>query len=85
MALRGFTDAAGVAWTVWETIRSTDAPVPAPFAGGWLTFESALGEKRRLAPLPANWHSCSDAELSALLAQAKRVARTPSGGVDRIG
>jgi hypothetical protein len=35
-----------------------------------LAFESAHGEKRRLAPIPEDWESLSDQELVALCAQA---------------
>lgn len=45
----------------------------APWSGGWLAFETR-GEKRRLAPFPADWAEKSDAELEALCARAVSVA-----------
>ncbi|HEX6037575.1 hypothetical protein [Longimicrobium sp.] len=38
-------------------------------AKGWLCFESSHG-KRRLAPPPAAWEDCSEAELTTLWEQA---------------
>jgi len=38
----------------------------APWVNGWLVFETK-GEKRRLAPYPANWTSVSDADLIELM------------------
>jgi len=42
---------------------------------GWLTFHSKL-ERRRLAPVPPEWESMSDAQLSELLARAKISGKT---------
>ena len=41
---------------------------------GWLCFESC-NEKRRLAPIPASWDTCCDADLEQLLANATLVRR----------
>lgn len=41
---------------------------------GWLCFETQ-GERRRLQPIPENWHLRSDAELAALLQQARVAPR----------
>ena len=63
-------------------------------AGGWLYFHAdRFGEaaselpRRRLAPIPPGWESLPDAELAALLAQARQVTKdarsrraTTSGG-----
>ena len=38
-------------------------------ANGWLVFESAR-EKRRLHPIPPEWATLDDAELTALLRTA---------------
>jgi hypothetical protein len=43
-------------------------------AEGWLCFESAA-EKRRLAPIPAGWDSCSSADLLRLCESASGVRR----------
>jgi hypothetical protein len=43
--------------------------VSEPWTGGWLAFETR-GEKRRLAPFPADWEDKNDAELEALCANA---------------
>lgn len=39
------------------------AAVPAGFEHGWLCFENARGEKRRLAPVPENWETASLTQL----------------------
>jgi hypothetical protein len=44
--------------------------IAAGFGGGWLAFESP-GERRRLSPIPPNWQSASEAELSELCASAR--------------
>lgn len=49
--------------------------VPNPGAG-WLCFQSDA-DKRRLAPVPSDWISASDAELEALLADSVAVGRRP--------
>src|SRR5688572_23589329 len=41
---------------------------------GWLCFESS-NEKRRLAPIPDCWDTCSDDELQDFLDQAKPVGK----------
>ncbi|HKG95958.1 MAG TPA: hypothetical protein VKA84_28860 [Gemmatimonadaceae bacterium] len=80
--MRTFTDSAGTSWTVWDTVRTTDAPVRETLQGGWLTFQSASGSKRRLAPVPLYWAKAPEAELEQLLARAKPV--TSSTGMDAI-
>lgn len=52
------------------------ADLPAEFACGWLTFESAL-EKRRVAPIPKGWDTLSDSALEKLL-QGAESAGPPS-------
>jgi hypothetical protein len=56
---------------VWEVIpaqvsefRSSrgSSHLPRDMADGWLCFDCG-SEKRRLAPLPVNWHDRSDEEL----------------------
>lgn len=70
MAVRTFETPDGTRWNVWEVIparvsdfRSTQGShLPRDLADGWLCFDCGT-EKRRLAPLPANWHARSDDEL----------------------
>jgi hypothetical protein len=42
------------------------------WASGWLAFETP-GEKRRLAPIPADWEEMSPTDLESLLRQATMV------------
>ena len=72
--MRHFRDKDGVEWQVFLTARGSNAVsrghvLPEAYREGWLVFESAL-EKRRLAPVPANWESLPNEALSALCAQA---------------
>jgi hypothetical protein len=91
--LRGFTDSTGVEWRVWEvsptrisTLGATKSFTSASlantvFAGGWLCFESTT-EKRRLAPIPSEWHQHETASLEQLLSRATPVThrrREPVG------
>jgi hypothetical protein len=69
MAYREFTDEDGVFWQVWETRPGDTANVRAPFAGGWLTFEST-GGRMRLRPIPPAWENASDQEMANWLRQA---------------
>jgi len=46
-------------------------------AEGWLCFESAA-EKRRLAPIPPDWDSCSCADLMRLCESASGARRRQS-------
>jgi len=72
MALRKFSDDAGVAWIVWETRPSRPRQVNFQLQRGWLTFESALG-RRRVIPIPRGWAGFSDERLRELLRTADRV------------
>jgi hypothetical protein len=70
MAVRTFQSPDGTTWSVWEVIpgqiselRSRyGSHLPRDLADGWLCFDCGA-EKRRLAPLPADWHSREDQEL----------------------
>lgn len=79
MPLRQFTDERGVDWQVWDTLP--EKLVSNTLEGGWLTFE-AIGEKRRLAPIPLYWAKASDEELRTLLGRARVVTGTPHQHVD---
>lgn len=50
---------------------------PSRLTRGWLCFESSH-ERRRLQPIPAEWHHRSDAELATLLEQARVAPRRAS-------
>lgn len=66
---RSFVDTVAVEWTVREITSPALTGAMAKVLehdrrrGGWLVFESADGEKRRLAPYPPNWRSMSAFEL----------------------
>jgi hypothetical protein len=80
--VREFRDADGVEWVVYFTARSVarDQHLPEEYREGWLAFESAAGEKRRLAPVPKDWESLSWDELTALCTSA-----TPQAPRKKIG
>ena len=44
-------------------------------AGGWLAFENRT-ERRRFAPIPADWSAMEETELRSLLSQAASVGST---------
>lgn len=62
MPYRTFADDEGRSWEVWD-VRAH------PLSEGWLVFRSD-DEKRRFAPIPANWDSCRGQELRDLLVEA---------------
>ena len=74
-----FTDTAGRSWRVWHTVpelaqhRITLAP---DWKDGWLTFESGV-EKRRLAPVPAEWESLPAQRLALLCRMAQPSTQSP--------
>ena len=80
--LRGFTDAGGTEWRVWQVLPSpldnqqdtADTLTRmslngTPFANGWLCFESTA-EKRRLAPIPEGWEFLEPQVLEVLCGNA---------------
>ena len=80
--MRQFRDTSGVEWQVFFTERRAaserrDQYLPEAYRGGWLVFECAV-EKRRLAPVPADWAELSDQALEALCATAARQPSRPS-------
>lgn len=77
MAIREFTDAAGVAWRVWNTTPMPGAVFEQSHKTGWLTFESAT-ERRRLAPIPAGWEEAPVERLD-LMCRASEVVRRAKG------
>jgi len=54
--------------------RGARSAVASEYSSGWLCFSSD-GEKRRLAPVPVNWMSANDTQVTEWLRVAKRVVR----------
>src|ERR1700744_2996335 len=83
--MRQFRDETGIEWRVSFTPRGSDAVsrdhyLPEAYRGGWLVFESAQ-EKRRLAPVPADWEQLPTAELAALCSKASAQPARARAGV----
>jgi hypothetical protein len=57
-------------------VRSTRARLGDGMDGGWLCFESS-DQKRRLAPIPADWLRCAERQLAEYCAQATPVRERP--------
>lgn len=80
---RHFTDSVGVHWTVYGIIPSAAlqdviALFPHPERrAGWLLFESPDGDRRRLAPFPADWRTISPFELERWCMKATPVTGLP--------
>lgn len=81
---RDFVDTVGDTWTVREI---TSPELAGPLArvlehdrrrGGWLVFESADGEKRRLTPYPPDWRTMSPFEIERWCMRATRVPPAPA-------
>ena len=81
---REFLDTEGVMWTVREI---TSPELTGALArvlehdrrrGGWLVFESADGEKRRLTPYPPDWRTMSAFEIERWCMRATRVPPAPA-------
>lgn len=49
--------------------------VSSEYRDGWLCFESDVGEKRRLAPVPEGWAEAGPDRLATWLQTAKRVVK----------
>ena len=77
MAIRDFTDSAGVTWRVWSTTPARGAVFEHSHKAGWLTFESAEVRKR-LAPIPPGWEEATVERLD-LMCRAADVVRRRSG------
>lgn len=86
MAARTFTDSAGLTWSVFEVHRSSQkaGAVSPGYEHGWLAFASG-DNRRRLAPFPSTWETCTEAELELLCETARHVepARYPADHVPR--
>jgi hypothetical protein len=77
--LREFTDRNGESWQVWDVRPSLHADDErestkrfATVPVGWLCFESR-SDRRRLSPIPQDWHLLDASALDALRAKAKSV------------
>jgi hypothetical protein len=81
---RTFVDNVGVEWTVREVVVSAMTANLEKLLkhdrrrGGWLVFESADGEKRRLAPYPPDWRTISPFELARWCMRGTRVPPGPA-------
>jgi hypothetical protein len=62
-------DRRGVRWDVFAVYTNAGTAarwhLKTPYSQGWLCFDS-VGEKRRLAPIPAQWYRLGNAQLEAL-------------------
>jgi hypothetical protein len=68
-------------WTVFDVRPEDFAVLDSSLVAGWLCFEHGI-QRRRLAPIPEDWHRLSDPELAGLWESAQVAARaTPSPGV----
>ena len=81
---RTFTDSVGLEWTVVEIANPAMPPSLEKIlqsdrrASGWLAFKATDGERRRLAPYPADWRDISDFELERWCMRATRVPPGPA-------
>jgi hypothetical protein len=81
---RNFVDTVGVGWTVREIALPPATGLLAKMLehdrrrGGWLVFESAEGEKRRLAPYPPDWRTMSPFEIERWCMRATKVPPAPA-------
>ena len=66
MPMREFTDSAGMVWRVWETVPRVGGAYDESLRHGWLTFESAAGTRKRLAPIPRDWDKAPDERLELM-------------------
>jgi hypothetical protein len=81
MPVREFSDGSGKQWRAWDVEpeelnpRTRDEDYLAQlYFTGWIVFETIAGdEKRRLYPIPHDWHELPDPELVVLLAKAEVV------------
>lgn len=80
-AVRRFSDRSGTHWRVFQVRRLVLEDrdyLGEEWRSGWLVFESSL-EKRRLAPVPADWSSLTDDALDRLCESATRALTAPDG------
>ena len=72
--MRQFIDADGIEWQVFEVRRTSgnESAVTPGRESGWLAFASPL-ERRRLAPVPAEWQTIAEEKLAELCTLSTRV------------
>lgn len=81
---RRFVDCVGVPWTVYCVASPILLPSPVALLphverrGSWLLFESAEGDRRRLAPYPADWREITAFELERWCMRATPIAELPA-------
>jgi hypothetical protein len=87
---REFADSSGTVWRVYRVepqsvsaslarLRESMASVESERRQPWLLFESSVGDRRRLAPVPARWdENCTDAELANWSAAADSIPPAPA-------
>ena len=84
VASRHFVDCVGVAWSVYCVASPILLPSPTTLLphverrGGWLFFESDEGDRRRLAPFPADWREVTPFELERWCMRATPVSSAPA-------
>jgi hypothetical protein len=61
----GFTDRRKADRRRLRDLTGARARIAERYVGGWLAFESPT-ERRRLAPIPTDWETASEAELAAM-------------------
>lgn len=79
MPIRDFVDMNGALWVVWATTPSQGSRhgVDTLYREGWLTFTSGA-HRRRLSPIPGDWHTAPAERLELYLRAATEVRRTPT-------
>ncbi len=81
---RMFVDSVDVEWTVREIASPSLVGALAKLLerdrrkSGWLVFESADGEKRRLVPYPPDWRTMSAFEIERWCMRARLVPPAPA-------
>jgi hypothetical protein len=80
---RAYVDSVGLEWTVREIVPSLSSTIARVLEhdrrrSGWLVFESADGEKRRLSPYPPDWRTISSFEIERWCMRATRVPPAPA-------
>jgi hypothetical protein len=88
---RQFVDSVGLRWTVFEIVpeaalaRFISLLPHAERRTGWLLFESEDGDRRRLAPYPADWRTMAHFELERWCMRAMPVKDLPTRrATDRV-
>lgn len=89
-ASRSFTDSVGVHWMVYCILPSpllAGKPTLLPHGerrNGWLFFESADGDRRRLSPFPPDWREVTPFELERWCMRATPIQELPARRKDDV-